>query len=81
MLLRPAAALGRVEALGDDAFVAEPAGMPENLVAWLLDMLVELQPVVERTLLSPRDSLEVNISTSRCCHRLQARCLPRRPEP
>src|SRR5262249_43821109 len=40
MLLRPAAALGRAEALGDDAFV-----------------------VVERTLLSPRDSLEVNIST------------------
>jgi len=34
--------------------------MPENLVA-RLDMLVELQPVVERTLLSPRDSLEVNI--------------------
>ena len=42
--------------------------MPENLVA-RLDMLVELQPVVERTLLSPRDSLEVNISTLRCCHR------------
>jgi len=55
--------------------------MPENLVARLLDVLVELQPVVERTLLSPRDSLEVNISTLRCCHRLQARCLPRRPEP
>ena len=55
--------------------------MPENLVARLLDMLVELQLVVERTLLSPCDSLEGNVSTLRCCHRLQARCLPRRPEP
>jgi hypothetical protein len=29
-------------ALRDDAFEAELAGMPENLVARLLDMLIEL---------------------------------------
>src|SRR5262249_31834871 len=80
-VLRSTATIARTEALADDALEAEFAGVAEHHVAGLLDMLVDFHPVCERTLPSPLDSLEVNISTLPCCHRLQARCLPRRPEP